>query len=56
MDPRDFHALALRLTAGSGAAGYRSAIGRSYCAAFNVGATTLRGLGFPPCLGSGFDV
>lgn len=47
MDPRDFHALALRLASGPGAAEYRSAISRSYYAAFNVGATTLRGLGFP---------
>lgn len=47
MDPRDFHALALRLAAGPGAAEHRSAISRSYYAAFNVGAATLRGLGFP---------
>lgn len=51
MDPRDFHTLALRLAAGTTPAEYRTAIGRSYYAAFNVAAELLRNLGFP--LGKG---
>jgi hypothetical protein len=46
MDPRDFHKLAERLAAGSTPAEYRTAIGRAYYAAFNVGAESLRGMGF----------
>jgi uncharacterized protein (UPF0332 family) len=51
MDPREFHKLAARLAAGSSAAEYRTAIGRAYYAAFNVGAEWLRALGF--ALGKG---
>jgi len=47
MDPREFHALASRLASGPGPAEFRSAISRSYYGAFNVGADTLRDLGFP---------
>ena len=47
MDPRDFHTLASRLAAGTTPAEYRTAIGRSYYAAFNVAAELLRNLGFP---------
>src|SRR4051812_36246199 len=46
MDPRDFHTLAVRLAAGSSAADRRTAISRSYYAAFNLAAELLRGLGF----------
>jgi hypothetical protein len=46
MNPRDFHALAERLSKGP-AADIRTSIGRSYYATFNVAAELLRGLGFP---------
>src|SRR4051794_25133410 len=49
MDPRDFHALAARLTAGTAPApaDCRTAINRSYYAVFNVAAEHLRSMGFP---------
>lgn len=49
MDPRDFHALAVRLATGTApaAADCRTAISRAYYAVFNVAAEHLRGMGFP---------
>ena len=47
MDPRDFHALAVRLCASGSAADLRTAVSRSYYAVFNVGASHLRSMGFP---------
>ena len=46
MDPRDFHALAVRLASGRGSAERRTSIGRSYYAAFNVAMEMLRSMGF----------
>ncbi len=48
MDPREFHALAVRLAAATGAAEIRSATSRAYYAAFLVADQFLRGLGFHP--------
>jgi hypothetical protein len=46
MDPRDFHALAARLSSSASAADLRTAVSRSYYAVFNVGASHLRDAGF----------
>lgn len=46
MDPRDFLALAKRLSSSAAPAGCRTAISRAYYAAFHVGAAHLRDLGF----------
>ena len=48
MDPRDFHSLAAKLASGAmaSAADFRTAIGRSYYAVFNVAADHLRRHGF----------
>lgn len=45
MDPRDFQSLAVQLAGGT-VAQRRTAVGRSYYAAFNVAAAHLRSLGF----------
>jgi hypothetical protein len=47
MDPRDFQKLALQLATAGGAAERRTAISRSYYAAFNVAANHLRSMKFP---------
>jgi hypothetical protein len=47
MDPRDFQQLGHRLSAGATTAERRTAVGRAYYAAFNVGAAWLRALAFP---------
>ena len=46
MNPRDFHALAMGLAAGTTPAEHRTAVGRSYYAVFNVAADLLREFGF----------
>ena len=47
MDSRDFLEVADRLSRGASAAEFRTSIGRSYYAAFNVAADRLRSAGFP---------
>ncbi len=47
MDPRDFHRLAVSLSATAAPAELRCAVGRAYYAAYNVAAATLRSLGVP---------
>ena len=52
MNPRDYLELANEIVKVAGAARCRSAISRSYYAAFNVGVEALRKLGFAPGKGA----
>ncbi|PIV05354.1 MAG: hypothetical protein COS57_07240 [Syntrophobacterales bacterium CG03_land_8_20_14_0_80_58_14] len=47
MDPRDFLDLAKKLSGGSTAAEYRTAISRAYYATYHVGAAFLKDIGCP---------
>src|SRR5438552_6773642 len=52
MNPREFQKLAVRLSATAGSAERRTAISRSYYAAFNVAASHLRAMKFPIAKGA----
>ena len=53
MDPRDFLDIAKKLSGGSKAAEYRTAVSRAYYATFHVGADFLKALGCTGPLGHG---